>query len=114
MPGYGGGLKMLEAAGEKRLGKYGRGEQIGDDAAKRRSVWLGNKKGGRSGRLATRAHLTTPLMNSQGHQLVSLKMCAQQKTPQRGVSLSVTDPSSGAGAGLWVWLRSRAACDRQS
>ena len=23
-------------------------------------------------------------------------------------------PSSGAGAGLWVWLRSRAACDRQS
>ena len=61
-------------------------------ASARCAVAAQGKKGwaGRStGAVASR---TSPLMNSQGHPLVSLQMCATKNAPGRGVSLSVTAP----------------------
>ena len=54
-------------------------------AAYSKKGWAGRSAGACASR-------TSPLMNSQGHPLVSLQMCATKNAPGRGVSLSVTAP----------------------
>ena len=74
-----------------------------------------NCGGGGSDRLTCRNH-PAALECAGAPSRRPLKGARNKKTPLfAGACLCpIQRPSSGAGAGLWVWLRSRAACDRQS